>query len=79
MARDPSRTYYRDVWGVAREAIAAATGRSNRQPGPDLTFCPWGRRPIVLRDTNIPGPISGEFRHGVVGVPISAHDVSGAG
>jgi hypothetical protein len=61
------------------EPIAAATRRSNRQPGPDLTLCPLRRHPIVLRDTGIPDPISREFRHGAVETPIAGHDVSGVG
>lgn len=65
--------------GDAWEAIAGATRRPNRQPTQGSRLCPLHRRPIVLRDASIPGPISRGARQGAVGTPISRHDVSGTG
>jgi len=79
MAPDPSRSCRREVLGDAWEAIAAATRRSNRQPTQDSPLRSPRRRPIVLRDANIPDPISREFQRCGVGTPISGHDVFGAG
>jgi len=79
MPPDPSRSCRREVLGDAWEAIAAATRRSNRQPTQDSPLCSLRRRPIVLRDTNIPDPKSRGFQRGAVGTWLSGHDVFGAG
>jgi hypothetical protein len=79
MAPDPSRSCRREVLGDALEAIVAATGRWTRQPIQDSPLCSLRRRPIILRDANIPDPVSREFQRGAVGTPISGHDVFGAG